>query len=307
MKNIHPTACVDPRAQLGEDVEIGPFCFVGPEVILGDRCRLHHRVTVTGRTQIGSENVFFPNAVIGTIPQDLKHRGEPTRLVIGDHNTFREQVTVHLGTCLGGGVTRIGNHNHLMVACHVAHDVVLQDHVILANNTLLAGHVHVEDHVTVAGAAALHHFVTAGRYAFIAGMARITRDVPPYLVTSGYHATPRRVNDEGLRRWHFTEEQIQALREAYRRLFVRRRAGEAMVDIINEMLDNGPPDEHVTYLLDSLRRSLLHGVHGRYRESLREDRQAGPAEFYNRDQEQTLDEDSPPLQSDWTVARDASS
>jgi UDP-N-acetylglucosamine acyltransferase len=304
MKNIHPTAVVDPRAELGQDVEIGPFCLIGSDVVLGDRCRLDHRVTITGHTHVGTDNQFFPNAVIGATPQDLKYRGEPTRLVIGDHNTFREQVTVHIGTELGGGMTRIGNNNHLMVGCHVAHDALLSDHIILANNTLLAGHVHIEDHVTIAGAAAIHHFVTVGRYAFVAGMARITRDVPPYLVTSGYHPTPRRVNDEGLRRWRFAEEHILALREAYRRLFVRRRAGEAMVDIINEMLDNGPVDEHVGYLLDFLRRSLLQGVHGRYRESLRDDHNASRGDFYNHEDKPDED-DSPAEESPWTAARDA--
>jgi hypothetical protein len=134
-------------------------------------------------------------------------------------------------------------------------------------------------------------------------MARVTRDVPPYLVTAGYQATPRRVNDEGLRRWKISDEQILALREAYRRLFVRRRAGEAMLDLINEMLENGPLDEHVTYLLDFLRRSQLHGIHGRYRETLREDRNADRGEFYRQDREM-LDEDDLPHVS---TTRDATS
>jgi UDP-N-acetylglucosamine acyltransferase len=305
MKTIHPLACVDPRAELGEDVEIGPFCLVGPDVVIGDRCKLHPRVTLSGHTRIGRDNEFFPNTVIGATPQDLKYRGEPTRLTVGEHNTFREQVTVHLGTELGGGVTRIGDHNHLMVGCHVAHDSHLADHIILANNTLLAGHVHLEDCATIAGAAAVHHFVTVGRYAFVAGMARITRDVAPYLVTGGYHAVPRRVNDEGLRRWRFNDEEILALREAYRRLFVRRRTGEAMADIINEMLENGPLNEHVRYLLDFLRRSLMHGVHGRYREALREDRQADRGAFYNSTDKPDAD-DLAQLEDDWTPTREPS-
>jgi UDP-N-acetylglucosamine acyltransferase len=294
---------VDPRARIGQDVEIGPFCVVGPDVTLGDRCRLHHRVTVTGHTQVGTDNEFFPNAVIGAVPQDLKHRGEPTQLVIGNCNTFREQVTVHLGTALGGGVTRVGSHNHFMVGCHVAHDVQLGDHVILANNVLVAGHVLIEDRVTVAGAAAMHHFVTVGQYAYVAGMARVTRDVPPYLVTSGYHATPRRVNDEGLRRWKLPEEQIAALRDAYRRLYGRRRAGEAILDIINEMLEEHPQDEPVTYLLEFLKRSQLHGIHGRYRESLRNDRQADRGAFYHQ-ADDAFPHDPGPLEPHYSGAQD---
>jgi len=222
MTKIHPTAVVESGARLGEDVEVGPHCYVGPHAVVGPRCSLRNHVTLTGHTTVGADNTFFANAVIGEDAQDLKYHGEPTRLEIGDRNSFREGVTVHRGTELGGGITRVGSDNHVMVGVHIAHDTHLGDHIIVANNTLLAGHVHIEDRVTIGGAAAMHHFSTIGKCAYIAGMTRITTDVPPFMIFAGYQGRVRGLNGEGLARWGFDADEIDALRRVYRALFGKR-------------------------------------------------------------------------------------
>lgn len=285
MNTIHPLAFVDPRAELGRDVFVGPFCHVGPDVALGDGCILHGHVTVLGPSEIGPQNVFFPTVVIGTAPQDLKYRGGPTRLVIGQGNVFREQVTVHRGTEIdrrSGGVTRIGDQNLFMVGVHVAHDAVVHNHIVLANAVLVAGHVSIEDCVNVGGASAIHHFVTVGRNAFVAGMTRITHDVPPYMKIQGYDAVVRGVNIEGMRRWHIGESTIEAMKEAHRLLF--GRAGGApgrTAEMLREIATNGLcDDEHVRYLVEFMQRKLDLGVFGRAREHDRSDRRTERGEFY---------------------------
>lgn len=181
---ISPLAMVDPKAHIGDDCEIGPFCVVGPDVTLGTGCKLLSHATITGHSTIGCDNVFHPHCVIGGIPQDKKYCGEPTTLIIGDRNDFRESVTVNLGTVQGGGLTRIGDGNLLMVNCHVGHDCQIGNNTILSNNVMLAGHMVVGNNVVMSGGAAAHHYVTIGDFAFIAGMARIHHDVPPFVKLS---------------------------------------------------------------------------------------------------------------------------
>src|SRR5688572_24390922 len=159
---IHPLAVIDPRAELAADVAVGPFCVIGPHVSIGPGTRLHNNVTILGHTSIGSDNEIFPNAVLGATPQDKKFKGEPTRLVIGDGNMIREAVTIHVGTEAGGGVTRVGDRNLLMVNCHLGHDVTLGSDCIFANNVMLAGHCQVGNRVSMMGGAAMHHFVSMG-------------------------------------------------------------------------------------------------------------------------------------------------
>jgi UDP-N-acetylglucosamine acyltransferase len=277
---IHPTAVIDPGAVLGQDVEIGPFCMVGEGVELGDGCKLHNSVTIAGRTTIGPGNTFFPGAVIGMIPQDLKYRGEPTRLEIGSNNVFREMVTVHPGTVGGGSLTRIGNHNHLLVGVHVAHDCNVGNHCIFANYVQLAGHIRVEDHVGIGGHAGIHHFVTLGRHAFVGGLTRVTADVPPFMifVAARTHGRVRFVNGVGLSRHGFTEEQVSAIKDAWFRLYSRkaRLSGKPIRQTAEEILSNGSIEPAVRELCQFIVRSSAHGRNGRYLESLREDGR-GPA------------------------------
>ena len=272
---IHPTAIVDPRAELGREVAVGPYCIVGGGVELGDGCRLHHQVTIDGNTTVGPGCEFFPSAVIGMRPQDLKYRGEPTRLEIGRNNVFREQVTVHPGTAGGGGVTRIGDHNYFLIGVHVAHDCQIGSRCIVANYVQLAGHVKVEDHVTFGGESGVHHFVTIGRHAFVGGLTRVTADVPPFMifVAARTHGRVRFVNGVGLQRCGFTEQQIAALKDAWLRLYSRRArlSAKPIRHTAEEMLAEDGLDPNVRYLCEFILRSSAHGRHGRYLESLRSD------------------------------------
>jgi len=272
---IHPTAIVDPRAELGRDVLVGPYSVVGAGVELGDGCCLHNNVTVQGHTKVGGHCDFYPGAVVGLPPQDLKYRGEPTRLEIGHHNVFREMVTVHPGTAGGGGVTRIGDHNHFLVGVHVAHDCQVGNRCIFANYVQLAGHVRVEDYVNCGGHCGVHHFVTVGRHAMIGGLTRITADVPPFMifVAARTHGRVRLVNGVGLQRCGFTETQIAALKDAWLRLYSRRArtSGKPILQTAEEMLLSDGLDPNVRYLCEFILRSSGHGRHGRYLESLRTD------------------------------------
>ncbi len=286
MSEIHPTAFVDPRAELGEGVVVGPFSYVGPGVRVGARCLLEARVTLLGPADFGPDNHFYPCCVLGAAPQDLKYKGGPTRLSVGAGNRFREHVTVHRGTevdRLSDGVTRIGNNNLLMVGVHLAHDCELGNNIIIANSVQIAGHVRFEDGVVVGGASAMHHFVTVGRHAYVGGMTRITHDVPPYVKVLGYDQTVRGVNVEGLRRWQVPTESIGRLKTAARMLYARRGEHSPLrtTQALHEIEEDGlVDDEHVRYLVDFLRRKLEVGIFGRVREHYRSDRPEDRESFY---------------------------
>ncbi len=204
---ISPHAAVDRKAQIADDVEIGPFCVVGPDVQLAAGCRLINSVSILGHTRLGRNNVVFPNAVIGAPPQDRKYNGGPTHLEIGENNVIREAATIHCGTEKGGGITRVGDNNLIMVNVHVGHDAQIGSHTTLSNNVMIAGHVIVGDHVTMAGAVGLHHFVTVGEYAFLAGASRIHFDVPPFMIVNNVDEV-RGVNLVGLKRAGFAPEDL---------------------------------------------------------------------------------------------------
>ncbi len=216
---IHPTAIVAPGAEIDPSCEIGPYAVIGPKVKMGPRNTVGAHAVVDGDTTIGAENRIFPHAAVGGIPQDLKYRGEPTRLVIGDRNRFREFCTAHLGTEGGGGVTRIGSGCLLMANAHVAHDVQLGDGCVLANCATLAGHVVVEDHVIFGGLSAAHQFTRVGRLAFISGMTGVGMDVAPYCTVSGSRGELAGLNTVGMQRAGMSDEQIARVKEAYRLVF----------------------------------------------------------------------------------------
>ncbi len=277
MSYIHPTAVIDPGAQLAEGVHIGPFCYVGPLAVVGSRTRLVSHVAVLGRTTLGAGNTVWPQATLGADPQDLKFQGEDSHLVIGDENDIREGVTIHLGTQNGGGVTRVGDHNLLMVGTHIAHDCVVGSHTVIANSVHLAGHVSVEDHVVISGASAVHHYVTIGQYAFIGGMTRVVHDVPPFMILEGNPAKVRGVNLIGLRRHRFPEDSVARLKDAHRRLFRRDSRGEEdsgepanMSENLAELEAEYADDRCIESLVRFIRNASI-GVYGRSRESLRTD------------------------------------
>ena len=219
MSGLHPTALVDAGARLGMAVEIGPYCIVGPGAVLGDRVRLLSHVVIEGVTEVGADTVVHAFANLGGPPQHLAHRGEPTRLVIGRRNTIREHVTMHAGTVLGGGVTQVGADSLFMVGSHVAHDCVVGNEVVFANNATLGGHVHVGDYVFMGGLSAVHQHTRVGHHAFIGGLAAVTKDVIPFGSVWGVYAHLEGLNLVGLKRRGFSREQVNDLRAAYRLLF----------------------------------------------------------------------------------------
>jgi UDP-N-acetylglucosamine acyltransferase len=215
MATIHPSAIVSPKAELADSVVIGPWCLVGDNVRIGAGTQLAAHVVIDGHTTIGENNRIFSSAVIGTDPQDLKYKGEPTQVVIGDNNTIREFVTINRSATLDEAVT-VGSNNLLMAYAHVAHNCQIGSNVILANAVNLAGHVHIHDFVTVGGMTAVHQFVWIGRYAFIGGASGVKKDVPPYTRGEGMPYRLAGLNSVGLRRKGFSAEQVEGLKEIYR-------------------------------------------------------------------------------------------
>ncbi|WP_028110814.1 acyl-ACP--UDP-N-acetylglucosamine O-acyltransferase [Ferrimonas futtsuensis] len=216
---IHTQAVIHPDAKIGDNVTIGPFSYIGAGVVIGDDTWISSNVVIKGPTTIGKGNKFFQFASIGEECQDKKYAGEPTRLEIGDNNVFRECCTVHRGTVQDQGLTRIGSNNLFMAYTHVAHDCMVGDHVIMANNASIAGHVHVGDHAILGGMTGVHQFVKIGAHAFTAGCSLVLQDVPPYVMASGQSAVPRGINNEGLKRRGFSKEGISAIRKAYKILY----------------------------------------------------------------------------------------
>ena len=264
---IHPTAVVDPTAQIDPSVRIGPYCVIGPRVEIGADTELVHHVSIPSDTSVGSGNVLHPFAVVGGEPQDRKYDGEQTKCVIGNHNEIREHATIHRGTENGGGVTRVGDGNLLMVGCHIAHDCQIGDEVVIANQVMLAGHVHIGDYANIGGGAGVHHFATVGTCAFVGGLARISRDVPPYTIVEGHPAEVRALNVISLTRRGFDSESIDAMKDAFKRLFRGNGNASSQVDMLRDEYGHLPA---VTSLCDAIDASS-NGTHGRALESQRKD------------------------------------
>jgi UDP-N-acetylglucosamine acyltransferase len=217
---IHSTAIVHPKASLADDVEVGPFCLIGEHVTIGKGTRLLSHVTVDGWTEIGERNELHPFASIGGPPQHLGYQGEPTKVVIGHDNIFREYVTINRATVQGGGVTSLGSKNFLMAYVHVAHDCRLGSHLIMANAASLAGHITIGDHAIIGGLTGIHQYVRIGSYSMVGGCCAITQDLPPFMrAAGGYRARMYGLNSVGLRRHGFSPDRISVLKRAYDMLF----------------------------------------------------------------------------------------
>ncbi|BDI06693.1 acyl-ACP--UDP-N-acetylglucosamine O-acyltransferase [Sphaerotilus microaerophilus] len=219
MAQIHPSAIVDPKAQLADNVSIGPYAIIGPEVCIGAGTVIGPHCVVEGRTTIGCDNRFFQFSSIGAMPQDMSHGGEVTELVIGDRNTVREFCTFNTGTFKEQGVTRIGSDNWIMAYVHLAHDVQLGDHCVLANNATLAGHVHVGDWAVIGGLTGVHQFCHVGAHAMVGFQAHVAQDVPPYMTVDGHPLAARAVNLTGLKRRDFSPERIAVIRQMHKLLY----------------------------------------------------------------------------------------
>ncbi len=255
---IHPTAIVDAEARIAPSCTIGPYCVVGPQVELGEGCCLVSHVTLEGPTQIGAHNRFFPFTSIGTAPQDITYRGEPTRLEIGEHNVIREFVTINRGTVKGGGLTRVGDHNLIMAYTHIAHDCRIGSHIIMANAATLGGHVTVEDWATVGALCPVHHFVRIGKYAFVGGGTTITRDVLPFSKTSaerGTHAYG--LNAIGLERRGFTRERIRKIHHAYKLLLASKLNTSQALEKLKSEADRGEDIDLLIRFIESSERGVI--------------------------------------------------
>lgn len=219
MADIHPTAIVDSSAELADDVKVGPYCIIGPHVTLGAGCVLHSHVVLGGPSTFGKGNEFFPFSVIGLKTQDLKYKGEPTFLEVGDYNVFRENANINRSTS-AETKTIIGSHNHFLINCHCGHECHVGNHCILSGYAGVAGHCIIEDWAIISGFAALHQFVRVGQHAMVGGCARVPKDVPPYMIAEGFPAAVRSLNIIGLQRRGFSEDDERALKFVYRKLFL---------------------------------------------------------------------------------------
>ena len=256
MTKIHETALVDPRAELDLDVEVGAYSIVGPKVKIGKGTRIKSHVVVEGNTTVGEGNLIFQFATVGSVPQDLKYRGEDSQLIIGQHNTIREFVSLNPGTTGGGMVTRVGDHNLLMMYCHIAHDCLLGDHNIIANGATLGGHVVIEDYVIVGGLAGIHQFVKVGTSAILGAGSMVSKDIPPYCNATGDRARLRGLNLEGLRRRGLTKEQIAALRRAYRIIFQSGLKTKLALKKVRKEIPDSAEVERLAVFIENSRRGI---------------------------------------------------
>ncbi|MBL0143116.1 MAG: acyl-ACP--UDP-N-acetylglucosamine O-acyltransferase [Betaproteobacteria bacterium] len=219
MKPIHPTAIIDPRARLAPGVCVGPYSVIDGDVEMGEGTSIGAHCVVTGHTTLGRDNRIFHFCSIGEANQDKKYQGEPTRLSIGDRNTIREYCSINRGTVQDAGVTTIGDDNWIMAYCHIAHDCVVGNHTVFANNATLGGHVHIGDHVVLGGFTGVHQFVRVGAHVMAGVSSVILQDIPPYVTVAGHPCGPHGINSEGLKRRGFTPEALAALKRAYKTLY----------------------------------------------------------------------------------------
>ena len=248
---IHPTAIVDPKAELGAETIVGPYCIVGSEVVLGEGCWLQHHVTLCGPMRAGAKNKFYAYCSIGQQTQDLKYAGEPTYLEIGDENTFREFCTVNRST-KADGKTRVGNRGDFLAYSHIGHDCTVGNSVVFSNNGTLAGHVEIGDHAVMGGLTAVHQFCRIGRFAITGGCSKIVQDVPPFLIADGNPAEIRGVNLIGLERAGFTPESIKAIKEAFRLIYRSKLNTRQAIEAVRKQIE---PREEITQLIEFIEKS----------------------------------------------------
>jgi UDP-N-acetylglucosamine acyltransferase len=262
---VADTACIDPRAELADEVEVGPYCVIGPDVKIGRGTRLLAHACIDGVTSLGEGNVVHPFAVIGGAPQDVSYQGTATAVEIGDHNVIREGVTIHRASEKEQGITRVGSNNLLMVNVHVAHDCVLGDGINIANNTILGGHCHVESNVTISGGIGIHPYATIGSYSFIGALSRIWHDVPRYMMVDGNPSKVRCINVVGLKRHGISSEAIAALHDAHRLLYRARMTVAQASEILKSHGHDCPEVRSLLEFVEAQHR----GNHGRARERWR--------------------------------------
>lgn len=250
---IHPQAIIEPGAVIGNNVTIGPWTYISSNVVIGDNCEISSHVVINGPTKIGQGNRIFQFASIGEDCQDLKYAGEPTELIIGDNNTFRECCTIHRGTIQDNSLTQIGSNNLFMAYTHVAHDCIVGNHCIMANNASIAGHVHVNDHVIIGGMSGIHQFCQIGAHSFIAANALVLKDVPAYVMASGHPAKPFGLNSEGLKRRGFASDTIMSIKRAYKNVYRKKLSIEEALSAIELQ---GDESAELAAFTDSVKNSV---------------------------------------------------
>ncbi len=250
-------AIIDPKASIASNVEIGPWTSIGPDVEIGEGTKIGSHVVIKGPTRIGKDNQIFQFASIGEAPQDKKYHGEPTVLEIGDRNIFRECCTIHRGTLQGTKITRIGNDNLFMAYTHVAHDCIVGNHVVFANNASIAGHVRVEDYACLGGMVGVHQFCAIGAHSFAAGGAVILKDVPPFVMASGHPAEARGLNSVGMERRGYTPATIAGLRRAYKILFRQSLTLQNALLELNKLVEETPDVQFLINFLATSTRGII--------------------------------------------------
>lgn len=255
---IHPTAIISDNARIADNVTIGPYCVINDNVSIDRGTVLKSHVVIDGHTEIGKDNIFFPFTAIGQLTQDLKYKGEPTYLKIGDRNTFRENVTVHRSTAPDTPTT-IGNDNLFLAYTHIAHDCRVDNHCIFSNLGSIAGHVHVEDHVIISGMSGVHQFCRVGAHSIIGGLCKVTKDVPPYTIVDGNPATCRSINLVGLQRRGFSKEEISNLRKAYKQLFFKKEKNlkDATEELKTMDIANDSHVQHLIKFIETTERGVI--------------------------------------------------
>jgi UDP-N-acetylglucosamine acyltransferase len=256
--NVHPTAIVDSRANVPASCQVGPYCVIGPEVQLGEGCRLVAHVAIEGPTKIGGDNAFFPFCAIGMDPQDVTYQGEPTRLEIGDHNEIREGVTISRGTLKGGSLTKVGSHTLIMAYAHIGHDSVIGDHCMLVNGATLAGHVTVEEWAVVGALCPVHQFVRIGAHSYVGGGTTITQDVLPFSMTSAARDTHAYgMNKVGLERRGFSKERVRKIHHAYKTLLASKLNTSQAVEKLKAEADRGEDVDLLIRFIEASERGVI--------------------------------------------------
>jgi len=253
---IHKTAIIDSRARISSTVNIGPYVVIGPDVEIDENAVIHSHVNIAGYTKIGKKNKIYPFASIGSDPQDLKYKGEKSELVIGDNNTIREYVTANPGTSGGGGVTKIGDNNLLMIGAHIAHDCIIGNNVVIANNAAIAGHAEVGDDVIIGGNCGIQQFARIGKMAMIGGMTGVSRDVIPYGLSFGNRNYLGGINLIGLRRRNIANKEILTLTEAYKEIFKTEHLHDNLNKLNGEFKDNSYVKEIVDFISKDKKRPI---------------------------------------------------
>ena len=253
---IHKTAIIDTKAKISSNAEIGPYSIIGPNVIIGDHSIIQSHVNITGHTSIGKNNKIYPFASIGSDPQDMKYNNEETKLLIGDDNTLREYVTINPGTVQGGGITKVGNNNLIMISAHIAHDCTIGSNVVIANSAAIAGHAEIGDYVIIGGNCGVQQFTRIGKMAMIGGMTGVSRDVIPYGLSTGNRNYLNGVNLVGLRRNKVSNKEIIVLTDAYKEIFKTESLNDNLTKLNDKFKENNLVKDVVEFINKDKKRPI---------------------------------------------------